>query len=197
MRRFFVPIALLGLCIVSAPARAELSSKPSSAVAKDSADLGDPEGFRSQQISMQMAVTSPQSAVAKAERAVRKMGGIVQSSNASASNGSLNAQIPPGQLNALTRVVRRLPGTVTSTNTHTNDYRQYATTAIERMRVLNLAEKQLARTLAQTTDQDSIRGLLLLGELITRDRDSSRSSLRSYRDQTTLATFSVNFTKLK
>jgi chromosome segregation ATPase len=188
MRRLFAIVLLLPLCL--APASPTAAARP----VRTSAGGGE---MLNQFGNMQMEVSNPQSALAAAERAVRKLGGDIQHSSSDIDNGSLNASVPRSQLGELMQVMRSISGRVTHSSTSSSDLTANVHTAEARLRDLALAEAELAKALKNASTPDATRGLMILHELGSRERQNFESQLDSFRQQAERAQFSISFTRVR
>ncbi len=199
MRQLLVPIALFGLTLASPSVHANrvANEGPKAPKQRHNTQSGryNVEAYRTQRKSLQMSVTNPTKAAAAVSRAVRKGGGFIESSSSSETSARVEGRLPRGQLGAVAAIVEGLPGVVASANTSTTDLRQAARALLDRMTVLDAAEAQVTDMLGTTADPEERRGLVLVVELIARERSALDSNLNSYRSQTEFALLSVSFSK--
>jgi len=146
-----------------------------------------------QSVGVNMSVSDPMRALAKAEQVVTRVGGHVTNSSGSPSSASLTAQIPPSKLRVVMAEIHRLRG-VTNVNRQSSDQTVNVRQNQNRLADLKLAEAALADSLAHATG-DSRRGLTVLFELIHREQRTIENSLVSSEVQTTTANLRVSISK--
>ena len=188
MRRVWSVCLLLPLALVLGPARPSEAKRPMPA-AMASSKVTSTFG------SMSMEVSNPTTAVASAERAIRKVGGTITHSSSNTDNGNLNASIPTSRLNAAMRAIRSIPGRVTNSNTSSSDLTFSMRNTKDRLADLELAAKELAKAMKNATDDDATRGLVILHELANNERRNLRSQLDSFTQQSKNAQFSISFSR--
>jgi hypothetical protein len=188
MRRVLSIVLLLPLTLV--PALPTSAARPAASAPRDDEHV-------SHFGNMNMEVSNPETAVAAAERAVRKLGGNVSHSSSDVENASLSATIPRSQLGPLMQAMRLMSGRVTHSSTSTSDFTASARQAKDRLRDLSLADAELARALKNAATPEATRGLLVLHELSTRERQSFESQLDSFEQQSRNSQFSIGFTRVK
>lgn len=186
MRRVSSIVLLLPFCLAPAlPSEARPTAASSAAA----------EEFVSHFGNMNLEVANPESAVAAAERAVRKLGGSVQHSSSDTSNGNLSASVPRSQLIPLMQAMRSISGRVTHSSSSSSDFTASVRQAKDRLRDLKFAERELARALKTADGDDATRGLMVLVELTSRERQNFESQLDSFQQQSRSAQFSIGFTR--
>jgi multidrug resistance efflux pump len=188
MRRWFSIVLLLPFCF--APALPSSAARPAPAAVADGELL-------SHFGNMQMEVANPESAVASAERAVRKLGGEIQHSQSDIENSSLNASVPRSQLGAMMQAMRSLSGRITHSSTSSSDLTSSMRMAKDRLRDLDLGDAELAKALKNASSPDATRGLLVLHELSSRERQNFQSQVDSFEQQARRAQFSISFTRVR
>ncbi len=164
--------------------------------AKDAAAASEGE-FVSHFGSMQMEVGNPESALAAAERAVRKLGGTVQHSSSDTDNASLSASVPRSQLGPLMQAMRSLSGRITHSSSSSSDFSASVRMAKDRLRDLALADAELAKALKTASSPDATRGLLVLHDLSNRERQNFENQLNGFQQQVRSAQFSIGFTRVR
>ena len=146
---------------------------------------------------MQMEVGNPETAAAAAERAVRKLGGTVQHSSSDTDNASISASVPRSQLGPLMQAMRSMSGRVTHSSSSSSDLTSSVRMAKDRLRDLALADGELAKALKNASSTDATRGLMILHELSSRERQNFESQLDSFQQQARHAQFSISFTRVR
>ena len=90
-----------------------------------------------------------------------------------------------------------MSGRITHSSTSSSDLTASVRMAKDRLRDLALADAELAKALKNASSTDATRGLMILHELSSRERQTFESQLDSFEQQARNAQFSIGFTRVR
>ncbi|HET6585653.1 MAG TPA: DUF4349 domain-containing protein [Nannocystaceae bacterium] len=148
-----------------------------------------------QQMNIEIAVADPAKTLAAARNVVLSLGGEVTQANASpGASGSLTAMMPPQAVERLRGAIGKLPGTIRSEQSSTNDMTPHCDMLRDRLAQLAIAEAELERIMRTTREPQVFDAMLIQRELGTRERENLRQQLTQQLQQTKRAQFYLTIT---